>query len=281
MLAITLALIAALAYGLSDFLGGALSQTRSSWMVAMVSQLTAAAATALAAAFLAGSPQPTDFAWAIAAGVGEGVGIAALYRGLSQSRMAIVAPISGVGAALVPVAVGLATGDTLGPLAWIGLVIAFPALYFIPQSDRRGADSRSTTRAGIVNGAIAGLGFGTQFALVGQISGQSGLLPIALLWLASVGTIIIVAMALRQPWLPRRGDSLGPVLAVGPISALAVVAFLLATQQGLLTIVSVITAFYSAVTVVLAVLVLREKIGRLQLVGLALALASVVLVTVG
>lgn len=102
-----LALAAALAYGLSDFVGGILSKTRSVWMVATASQTTAAFATAVVALLAPGDPGSADFAWGAAAGVGGAIGISALYRGLSRGRMGVVAPISGTGAALVPVTVSL------------------------------------------------------------------------------------------------------------------------------------------------------------------------------
>lgn len=281
MPAVPLALIAALSYGVSDFVGGVLSRTRSSWLVALVSQLVAAVATAVVAVFLPGSPDGADFAWAAAGGVGEAVGISALYRGLAQGRMGVVAPISGTGAALVPVVVGVATGDLPSLLAWIGIVVAFPAIYLIPQSGPRGVDARPATAAGVVNGIVAGLGFGTQFALVGQIGPRSGFFPLALLWLVSAVVVAVIATVLRQPWAPRTGRRLGPVIAFGPISAVAVVSFLLATREGLLTVVSVIAALYPAITVVMAAIGLRERLGRLQSVGLALAVVSVVLVTLG
>lgn len=117
MAAILLALAAALSLGASDFIGGILSKTRSVWMVVIASQITAALTTAVVAGFVPGDPEPADFAWAAGAGVGSVVGIAFLYRGLSRGRMGVVAPVSGVGAALLPVAVGLATGDEPSRLA--------------------------------------------------------------------------------------------------------------------------------------------------------------------
>ena len=133
--AAALALAAALSYGLSDFVGGILSKTRSVWMVATAGQLTATLATAVVALVAPGAPKPADFAWGAAAGVASAVGVSFLYRGLSRGRMGVVAPISGTGAALVPVVVGVAIGDQPSLLAWIGIAIAFPAIYLIPQAD--------------------------------------------------------------------------------------------------------------------------------------------------
>jgi len=184
-LATVLALGSALSFGLSDFVGGILSKTRSVWMVATASQLTAAIATAVVALVtLGGDPRPEDFAWGVAAGLGGAVGISFLYRGLSRGRMGVVAPISGTGAALVPVVVGLATGDKPSALAWVGIVIAFPAIYLIPQTDTKlepPLDQTPRTSSGAGDGVIAGLGFGALFAFVGQIGHHAGLMPLALM----------------------------------------------------------------------------------------------------
>lgn len=283
MTAAALALASALSYGLSDFFGGLLSKTRSVWMVATASQLTAALATALIALFAAGDPRPEDFAWGAAAGLGGAVGISFLYRGLSRGRMGVVAPISGTGAALVPVVVGLATGDDPSTVAWVGIVLAFPAIYLIPQTDAEqepALDQRPPTSSGAGDGVIAGLGFGALFALVGQFGDDAGFMPLALTQLVVGAAVALAAIALRQPWLPR-GPGLLPVFAFGLLGTAASALFLLATRQGLLTVVSVIAALYPASTVAMAALVLRERIGRLQKAGLALAAAAVVLVTIG
>lgn len=278
-----LALVSALSYGMSDFAGGILSKTRSVWMVAIWSQVTAALATTVVALVVPGDPEPADFAWAAGAGVSGGIGIAFLYRGLSRGRMGVVAPISGIGAALLPVAVGLATGDRPSMLAWVGIVAAFPAIYLIPQAideHEPVLDAPAPARSGVTDGVIAGLGFGTLFSLVAQIRDDAGFLPLSVLQLAAAATVVVIAIVLRQPWLPR-GRAVLPVLAFGPLGTAGLVFFLLATGQGLLTIVSVIAALYPASTVAMATVVLHEKISRLQSVGLGLAAAAVVLVAVG
>jgi uncharacterized membrane protein len=283
MTAAALALASALSYGLSDFFGGLLSKTRSVWMVATASQLTAALATGLIALFAAGDPRAEDFAWGAAAGLGGAVGISFLYRGLSRGRMGVVAPISGTGAALVPVVVGVATGDDPSALAWVGIVLAFPAIYLIPQTDAEeepALDQRPPTSSGAGDGVIAGLGFGALFGLVGQFGDDAGFMPLALTQLVVGAAVALAAIALRQPWLPR-GPGLLPVYAFGLLGTAASALFLLATRQGLLTVVSVIAALYPASTVAMAALVLRERIGRLQKAGLALAAGAVVLVTIG
>lgn len=283
MAAAALALLAALSYGLSDFVGGILSKKHAVWMVVIASQVTAAFATAVVALLAPGDPDPTDFAWGAAAGVAGAIGVLCLYQGLSRGRMGVVAPISGTGAALVPVAVGVATGEQPSTVAWLGIAIAVLAIYFIPQADTEhepACGGVAPASSGAAYGVIAGLGFGALFALVGQIDEDAGFMPLALGQLVVAVTVGAIAIALRQPWIPR-GHGLLPVYAFGLLGTGALIAFLLATRQGLLTIVSVITALYPASTVLMAALVLRESIGRMQSVGLGLAAAAVVLVTIG
>jgi drug/metabolite transporter (DMT)-like permease len=269
--------------GASDFIGGILSKTRSVWMVVIASQITAALTTAVVAGFVPGDPEPADFAWAAGAGVGSVVGIAFLYRGLSRGRMGVVAPVSGVGAALLPVAVGLATGDEPSRLAWVGIVVAFPAIYLVAQTDGNhepAPDGSAVAPSGLGDGVIAGLGFGTIFTFVGQIDPGAGLLPLSLVGLVAAASAAVIAIALRQPWVPS-GRGLLPVYALGVLGTTGLVSFLLATQQGLLTVVSVTAALYPAATVILAALFLHEKIGRLQSIGLGIATLAVVLVASG
>lgn len=292
-MAVALALAAALGYGVSDFVGGVLSKRRSLWMVATASQVTAAAATASVALAVPGHPRALDFAWGAAAGIAGGVGVSALYRGLSRGRMGVVAPISGTGSALVPVIVGLATGDRPPALAWIGMAIALPAIVLIPQTRNEAATvpdgngERPPVRPpgrpawhGAGYGAIAGVGFGALFATIKQIGGHAGFWPLALTQLMAAVTVAVVAAVLHQRWLPR-GRRLVPVYAFGLLGAAALVCFQLATRHGRLTIVSVIAALYPAVTVAMAAVLLRERLGRVQSLGLALAVIAVVLVTIG
>jgi drug/metabolite transporter (DMT)-like permease len=282
MVAVAFALLAALLFGLSDFVGGLLSKTRSVWMVATASRVTAASGSAALALVAPGDPRISDFGWAAAAGIGGAVGISFLYRGLSRGRMGVVAPISATGAALVPVVVGVVTGDDPSLLAWVGIVAAFPAIYFVTQVDNDAPAEGESVQvwSGASDGVLAGLGFGALYALVGQFNGDAGFLPLALLHLVAAAIIVVSAAAMRQSWIPR-GPGLLPVFTFGLLGAAALVSFLFATEQGLLTIVSVIAALYPASTILMAAVVLREKIGRRQSVGLGMATIAIVLVTIG
>ena len=112
-MAVLLALLAAVAYGLSDFLGGLVSRRTSAWSVAVVGQASSAICVAVAALLIPGDPTRTDLLWGLLAGIGSGTGAAFLYRGFSSGRMGVVAPVSAVGATLVPVLAGTPGGEEL------------------------------------------------------------------------------------------------------------------------------------------------------------------------
>lgn len=279
---VILALASAALYGLSDFLGGVLSRRASVWQVAVVTQLTALAAIGLAAILLPGDPRPVDLGWGAIAGIGTGTGTAFLYRGLAGGRMGIVAPLSAVGAALLPVVVGIATGEQPPPLTWLGIGLAFPAIWLVSTAVDPvdvGGEPHAIGE-GIVDGLLAGLGFGVMFSALGQVPQTAGLRPLAMAELTSVPAVVLLAMLMRQAWLPADRKSAGGV-AVGGLAAGASVLFLFASQSGLLAVASVLSSLYPAFTVLLAATVLRERVHRLQGIGLGLALASVALVAVG
>jgi len=281
MLAAALALASALSYGVSDYIGGVLSKTRSVWSVAAASQMTAGLATALVAIVVPGHPVAADFAWGALAGLGGAFGIIFLYRGLSRGRMSVVAPISGIGAAVIPVVVGIAAGERPTLLIWLGIAVAFPAIYLIPQVDPEEETHGGPPRPSAASdGVLAGIGFGVIFAAVGQMSESSGFLPLSLEEVVNGGAVALAAILLRRRWLPR-GRRDVPVYAFGLLSTAAMVFFLLATRHGLLSVVSVIASLYPAATVAMAALLLNERLARPQIVGLALAAVAVVLITLG
>lgn len=275
-MAIALALLSALAYGISDFLGGIFAKRSSPWQVAVVGQTSSGVVSILAAVVVAGSPTGTDLMFGALAGLGGGFGVAFLYRGLATARMGVVAPISAIGTALIPVVVGLVTGDRPSGMALLGVVCAFPAIALIS----RVVDDNPAHRGGVVDGVLAGLGFGLLFTFLGQVGDDAGLYPLALSQLTSVLGVVLTATVLRHTWLPR-GRRVWAALVMGPLGATAQGAFLYATHHGLLSIVSVISSLYPASTVLLASVLLREKIHGWQGVGLVFAAAAVALVAAG
>lgn len=287
-MAVVLALVSAVAYGLSDFVGGLVSRRASAWAVAVLGNLSSALCIALVALLVDGSPTGADYAWAALAGLGSGAGTGFLYRGFSSGRMSVVAPVSAVGAALVPVAVGAVGGERVSGLVWLGILAALPGIWLVasvPADDltRVEGDTTAARRGladGLTDGVLAGLGFGVLFAALAQIPSSAGLWPLTLAQAVSVPVVVVLATLLRAGWVPR-GRPVRWALLAGPIGAVATGSFLLATQRGYLTVAGVLASLYPATTVLLAALVLHERVHRAQGVGLGLCAFAVALVAAG
>ena len=286
MVAILLALGAALGYGGSDFVAGWLSRKSHYARVGLLSQLTAAAGCVAVAALVGGTSSSVALGWGAFAGLGGGFGTLALYRGLGRGRMNVVAPLSGVLAAGLPALVGLALGERPSAAAMVGLVLALPAVWLTSSIDAAvDSSDPATTRASVVDGILAGIGFAVLFVGLQRGGRGGGLWP-------SAASQVVSALPMLGLYAWKRANGgrsalgagstavvrLGPILG-GVFAAVAVTLYYLATQRGLLTVVAVLTSLYPAVTVALARWLLAERIGRRQGAGLALAGISVALIS--
>ncbi len=191
--------------------------------------------------------------------------------------------------AVVPIVTGIALGDALGPADWAGISIALPAVVLISRegtSDHSGSEPRpaverataSSNRAGALAGLVAGVGFGTFVVLITRTSAESGLWP--LVASRSVASLVLLASVTALGLIHQLGPGpgIGLALAAGILDATSNVLMLEAGRRGLLTLVGMIIALYPASTVVLARVVLHERLQRHQLFGLGLAAAAVVLI---
>jgi drug/metabolite transporter (DMT)-like permease len=277
VIAVLLALAGAVSYGVSDFIGGLASRRTSVWPVAVLS----CAGSLLGALVLAvadpGAPRPSDLAWGAMAGVGAGAGTAFLYRGLAGGRMGVVAPVSGVGAIVIPVLIGLGAAERPSSPVWLGMVAALPGIWLVSREDSGPAP---VAGSGLLEGALAGVGFGVLFAALGQVPARAGLWPLCLVEAAAVATTVVAALALGGDPRPRHAEQWWGV-AGGLLAVAAGMAFLLATHHGLLSVSAVLISLYPAFTVLLATVVLRERVHRPQAWGLALCVVAVVLVASG
>ncbi|GAA4697455.1 putative membrane protein [Promicromonospora umidemergens] len=277
-LGILLALSSAIAYGAADFIGGVGARRHSSWRIVLVGQAAGAVVMLSAGLALPGSPVPADFAWALLAGVGSATGSIFLFRGLARGRMGLVAPISAVGAAALPVLAGVAFGDRPSWLAWVGMLGALPGIWLVSRETTLDRPTRG--RGALVDGAVAGVGFGILFIALAQISDDAGLLPLAANQLIGAILTVVAAASLRQPWRPRRGV-LGWGIASGVLGAFGTLAFMVATGATSLGIAGVLASLYPAVTVLLAAGVLKERIGSGQRLGIGICTLAVATLALG
>jgi drug/metabolite transporter (DMT)-like permease len=189
--------------------------------------------------------------------------------------MAVVSPVSAVIAAAVPVIWGLAGGERPGAAATAGIAVALVAVWLVSQNGPMGRPDRSSLLVAVGSG----LGFGFFFILLSGIGESSGLWPLAVGRLTSVAFAVSLALARAVPVLaPRHVIALAMV--AGVLDVTANVCFLLATQEGLLSIVAVIASLYPVATVVLAILVTHERLSATQGVGLVMAGGALVLIAV-
>jgi drug/metabolite transporter (DMT)-like permease len=289
--AILLGLGAALSYGAADFLGGLLSRRANVVAVVLISQIAGAVLLIpLLPIFSEGAPAVSDLLWGAATGVAGGAGVILLYQGLGKGRMGVVAPITAVEAASIPVLFGLVTGERPPTLSLIGVFVALLSVALVSagssegseQDNDRQSDSPSSMLAapGLVEAFAAGLAFGAFFILLKQAGTSSGLWPLAGARVTSVAVVLIAGLASRSSFRASR-ELLPLIVAAGALDLGANVLYLLGSRLGLLSIVAVLTSMYPASTVILARVALKEEFSKPQVVGLAAAAAGILLITAG
>ncbi len=274
---LTLALAAALAYGASDFVGGTGSRQHSPWAVVVSGQASGTVLMIGCGLLAPADPQASAYAWAVLAGAGSATGSIFLYRGLARGRMGLVAPVSAVGAAVLPVLVGVALGERPTWLAWLGVVVALPGIWLVSRESTAPAAGK---RGALVDGAAAGAGFGVLFIALGRIPSEAGFFPLAADQLIGVLATVVVAAVLGQEWRPRLAV-LPWGAASGALGAAGTVTFLLSTRAIDLGVAAVLTSLYPAVTVLLARVALHERLGVSQRVGIGVCTLAVATLAIG
>jgi drug/metabolite transporter (DMT)-like permease len=276
--AVVLALASAVVYGAADFLGGLSSRRASVFGVVAVSQLVGLLALLVLLPWLGGPVGPSDLAWGAAAGVAGATGLVLFFRTLARGVMSVIAPVTAVTAAAVPVLVGLLGGDAIGPWAAAGIGLALAAVVLVSAEGGLSA-LRAARPASLAPALAAGTAFGFFFVLLDRTSQDSGLTPLVTARLASVALVVVIALAGKQSLkVGRVALPLVALSGIGDMTANAL--FLLATQQdGQLAITGVLASLYPVSTVILAQVLLRERLAGAQVAGLGTAVAAVVLIT--
>ena len=275
---ILLGLISALAWGAGDFGGGTLARRAPLLGVVLGTQLVGLVL-ALAIGVARGErfPQGADLGWAVAAGFAGVVGISSLYRGLAVGRMGVVAPTTGILAAVIPVMVGFVTEGIPDRMVVVGIAVALVAVVLVTRAPGHIDDDRPS---GIGWALLGGTMIGLFNVCVGQFSGDGALLPLVVVRLVQSLLLVAAIAVLRQPW--RMGIDLLPRLViVGTLDMVGNAAFILAAQTGQLAIAAVLSSLYPVTTVILAITILRERVTRSHLVGIALTALAIVLIGLG
>ena len=286
---VALALAAAFGYGVADFLGGFATKRAPTLPVVVLSQITGIVVVVLIAVALPSAhPRSADFAWGAAAGLVGGGGLALFYRALGRSKMTVIAPVTALTTTAVPVIFGLAAGERPGTRAMTGITLAVLAILLVsatvaPSSDGSAWRLRGAIPTSAIGAALAsGVCFGGFYVIIRLTSPAAGVWPLAASRSASACLYLVGAIVARQP-LPLRAPraALPTIIGAGAVDMTANIFYLLATHRGLLTVVATLSSLYPATTLILARVVLRERVNAVQSLGLLVAVAAVVLISAG
>jgi drug/metabolite transporter (DMT)-like permease len=305
MLAVLLALATAIGYSGSDYAAGLAARRASVVRVTVIAEVAHTAVLLSVVPFVSSqAPSLPALAWGAVAGVSGVVGAMALYAGFSRAAFSVASSVSAVGSAASAALAGLLLGERPGALSLAGIVLALPAIAAVSASvgrqgtgpsggstagtaevklndvrGRAGRGRRGVTgdAAGVAWGLVAGAGFGLFFISLGVAGSGNDLWPLAAAGVAGVVAVICIAAFTRQLGLPQTGSRWLSVMS-GTAAAAATFCFFVATHRGLLAITAVIASLYPAGTILLARVLLGERLTAVKIIGLCLAALSVGLI---
>ena len=274
-MAIFLAVLTAVLYGVFDFAGGMATRRAPVFAVGFWSNAAGLGLSLIIAAIhhqlVGASLTLGDYVWAAVSGVAGVTGVLFYFQGLAKGRMAVVSPVSAVTLSLVPFLFGLITGEQYPLLAWLGVALAGPALW-LTVATRQLQDRPGKAAYGFAAGAT----FSIVFIGMAQVSPEAGMWPLVVFKCGSLAAVGILVKARRVSLrMPRREGTLA--LAAGG-TTLANLTYLVAVQIGPLGLVAVASSFYPGVVALLAFLVFRERITPTRVAGLTLSLVSLSLI---
>jgi len=277
---VTVGLLAALFFGSGDFLGGRASQHAPTRSVLLVSQASAALGAILLVLVIDGDPIGRDLAYGAAAGAANGTGLGLLYRGLATGGMGVVAPVTAVVGAIVPVAWGIASGERPGAVVLVGILVAVAAGGLISREADDGVAVRAANAIPLA--MAAGAALGTSFVLFAQTGEQSGPWPVLAARITAVAGAAALALVRRASGgLTLSGRGTRIAVAAGACDVVATTFLVLAIRRDLAVVVAPIAALAPGFTVLWAWAMLREPLSRLQSAGLLLALCGLAMIAAG
>ena len=278
MLGLVFALGASVSWGVADYLGGVKSRVVPLLTLIAVSQLAGLVLMAAIAGATGSYPDARTTIYAALGGTAGVIAVAAFYRGMAIGRISIVAPVSATGV-VIPIAAGLARGEKPGTMALVGIALALLGVILASAESEPGG-SRGLA-AGVPLALAAAFGFGVFFLFLAKASEHHQALAAAfVLRLTTAPLVLLALLLLRQPLrVPPR--NLHWLVLVGVLDSGANTLYALATDHGLLSLVSVLGSLYPLTTVLLAQALLREHVSRHQKVGVVAALAGIALISAG
>ncbi len=274
-LAATFALSAAAAWGSGDFTGGLAARRVGPFHTVFISYTVGLLALVIVAlARLEVLPPSADLLWGALAGLVGMTGLAFLLRGFATGRMGVVAPVSAVLATAIPVIFAALTEGLPRQAQLLGFGLALASIWLLSRPEPLGGRP-----AGLGMALLAGLGFGGFFTLLSQVGDNAVFWPLVAGRLAACALLAAFALTTRRSIIPPR-SSLGLLTIAGVLDVTGNLFFLLAVQSGRLDVAAVLGSLYPAVTAILAVLVARENMAWLQVIGVAVAVLAIVLITI-
>jgi len=278
-----LAIISAALFGAGDFLGGLASRKTRIFSVIAIAHLIGLFFILLLAPFMAEEFLLNDFFRGAVAGILGLIGIAFIFHALQRGPMTVVAPITSIASAVIPVIWGTAYGENLSSLHIVGICIGLVSILLVSQARSEAIQSdksRALPPWLITESLLSGLCFAGFYIVIDGTSGSSEPWPLVAARLTSVCCLLAIGIFSNKTF--RVSSSVLPlVLWSGILDTVANLTFLMATNRGMLSIVSVLTSLYPATTVILAKWVLKEHLTRIQIFGLFGALTATALIASG
>lgn len=276
-----LALASAVVIGGADFCGGVATRRDDPFRVTATTQLSSGiVAVLLAFAVSSDALETVDVVGGAIAGLSGTFSFVCFYRALSLGAMSLVAPVTAVVGASTPALFGFARGDDLAAPAVAGLVVAVVAIVLVTRDTPRGWQARGVPGPALALAVVAGIGFSVFFIALSETNDEAGLWPLVVARAVSIPVVAVVAWRLARRVVPLDRSARALALLAGVVEMVANALILVALRRGPIAVASVFGSLYPVSTVLLAWLILRERVDRAQLLGVGLAVVALVLVAV-
>src|SRR4051812_22563735 len=282
--AATLALMSAILYGAADFVGGLTSRRASTLAVVLVSQLSGVVVVLILLPLLPeASVLRSDAGWGAVAGLAGGFGVALLYRALAIGTMSVVAPTTAVCAVAIPVAFAIVLGERPSTMALAGMATALVAIVLVSQSPAPSSASPQRPRSSeaLLLAIASGVAIGLFYLTLARTSRQAGLWPLLAARGASSALFAVIALASGHRALRMPRSVLPMAIGCGVLDMAANGLYLVATRGGALSVIVTLASLYPASTVLLARVILHERLGPLQITGVVACLVAIVMIISG